>query len=268
MDTDLARQAAEILYQHRQAGTVLDTLPAAIRPESRAQGYHIQAMLEEDRADKRVGWKIAATSQAGQRHIGLTGPIAGRILSSMVVPHAQTAPFGHNHMRVAEAEFVFCVGRDIGPRTKPYSKDEVRAEISSLHLGLEFPDSRFADFASAGEAQLIADNACAHKFMMSPAIEDSWRDLDLSSHMVQGRVSGLTGQAEAEYEGVGANVLGCPYIAMTWLVNELSAQNITLNEGEFVTTGTTTLPMAIQPGCLVSADFGRLGRIYCQLGRN
>lgn len=56
--------------------------------------------------------------------------------------------------------------------------------------------------------------------------------------------------------------------AGTLLVNELSAQNITLNEGEFVTTGTTTLPMTIQPGCLVSADFGRLGRIHCQLGRN
>ena len=76
MDTDLARQAAEILYQHRQAGTVLDTLPAAIRPESRAQGYHFQARLEEDRADKRVGWKIAATSQAPY----LTGPIAGRMM--------------------------------------------------------------------------------------------------------------------------------------------------------------------------------------------
>ena len=268
MNTDLARQAAGILAQHRQAGTMLDALPVAMRPESCAQGYQIQAMLEEDRADKRLGWKIAATSQAGQRHIGLTGPIAGRILSSMVLLPAHTAPFGQNHMRVAEAEFVFCVGRDIVPRPTPYSRDEVRAEISSLHLGLEFPDSRFADFARAGEAQLIADNACAHKFMMGPAIEDSWRDLDLSAHLVQGRVSGPSGQAESEYEGSGANVLGCPYIAMTWLVNELSAQNITLNEGEFETTGTTTLPMAIQPGCLVTADFGRLGSIYCQLDRD
>ena len=86
--------------------------------------------------------------------------------------------------------------------------------------------------------------------------------------MVQGRVSGLTGQAEAEYEGVGANVLGCPRIAMTWLVNELSEQNITLTRGEFVTTGTSTLPMAIMPGCLVVADFGSLGTISCQLGRD
>lgn len=267
MDSDFARQAAEILHQHRQAGTVLDTLPAAIRPESRAQGYHIQAMLEKDRADKTVGWKIAATSKAGQRHIGLTGPIAGRIMSSMVLKEGITAPFGSNHMQVAEAEFVFSVGRDIAPRRTPYSQDEVMAEIASLHLGLEFPDSRFADFASAGEAQLIADNACAHKFMMGPAIEDSWRDLDLSSHRVQGRVSGPSGQAETEYEGVGANVLGCPRIAMTWLVNELSAQNITLKEGEFVTTGTTTLPMAIMPGCLVAADFGRFGAIHCQMGK-
>jgi 2-keto-4-pentenoate hydratase len=142
------------------------------------------------------------------------------------------------------------------------------AEISSLHLGLEFPDSRFADFASAGEAQLIADNACAHKFMMGSAVPDSWRDLDLSAHLVQARVSGPSGQAQTEYDGTGANVLGCPRIAMTWLVNELSEQNITLTRGEFVTTGTSPLPMAIMPGCLVVADFGRLGTISCQLGRD
>ena len=268
MNTDLARQAAEILYQHRQAGTVLETLPEAIRPQNRAQGYQIQAMLETDKADKRLGWKIAATSQAGQRHIGLNGPIAGRILSSMLLQERAPAPFGSNHMRVAEAEFVFCVGRDISPRRTPYSQNEVMAEISSLHLGLEFPDSRFADFASAGEAQLIADNACAHKFMMGSAVPDSWRDLDLSAHLVQARVSGSSGQAETEYDGAGANVLGCPRIAMTWLVNELSEQNITLTRGEFVTTGTTTLPMVIKPGCLVVADFGSLGTISCQLGRD
>ena len=95
---------------------------------------------------------------------------------------------------------------------------------------------------------------------------DSWRDLDLSAHLVQAKVSGSSGQAETEYDGAGANVLGCPRIAMTWLVNELE-QNITLTSGEFVTTGTTTLPMAIKPGCLVVADFGSLGTISCQLGR-
>ena len=119
MNTDLARQAAEILHQHRQAGNVLETLPKAIRPQNRAQGYQIQAMLETDKADKRLGWKIAATSQAGQRHIGLNGPIAGRVLSSMLLQERAPAPFGSNHMRVAEAEFVFCVGRDISPRRAP-----------------------------------------------------------------------------------------------------------------------------------------------------
>ena len=266
MNINSAQQAAEILHQHRQAGTVLEALPEALRPKSRAQGYHIQSMLEADSTDRRLGWKIAATSQAGQHHIGLDGPIAGRILSSMVLPQDLPAPFGTNYMRVAEAEFVFCVGRDITPRNTPYSQDEVMADIASLHLGLEFPDSRFADFACAGEAQLIADNACAHKFMMGPAITDSWRRVDLSAHQVQGRVAGPSGQTETDYDGSGANVLGCPRIAMTWLVNELSEQNITLSKGEFVTTGTTTLPMAIMPGCLVTADFGSFGSISCQLG--
>jgi 2-keto-4-pentenoate hydratase len=41
--------------------------------------------------------------------------------------------------------------------------------------------------------------------------------------------------------------------------------NITLKKGEFVTTGTTTTPMAILPGDKIEADFGTLGKISSHL---
>ena len=102
-------------------------------------------------------------------------------------------------MRVAEAEFVFCMKKDLLPRPNFYETAEVIAEVASLHLGLEFPDSRFADFAAAGEGQLIADNACGYKFMMGKAVSDIWRDLDLSKHPVSGRVAGADGQMPVSY---------------------------------------------------------------------
>ena len=96
---------------------------------------------------------------------------------------------------------------------------------------------RFADFAAAGEGQIIADNACGYKFMMGKAVSDIWRDMTLSTHPVIGRVDGADGQLRAEYTGSGGNVLDCPTNALTWLVNELSAQNVPLRAGEFADNG-------------------------------
>ena len=43
--------------------------------------HAIQACLERRSAFPLFGWKIAATSLDGQRHIGVDGPLAGRLLA-------------------------------------------------------------------------------------------------------------------------------------------------------------------------------------------
>jgi len=61
--------------------------------------------------------------------------------------------------------------------------------------------------------------------------------------------------------GIGANVLGGPLIALTWLANELSAQGVTLRAGQVVTTGTCIVPLDVAPGDALTGDFGALGRV-------
>ena len=100
------------------------------------------------------GWKIAATSEAGQKHINVAGPLAGRIFAERVVPDGGTASMAGNEMRVGEPEFAFRMGRGLPPRATPYSVDEVLRAVDTLHPAIELPDSRFADFVKAGEAQL------------------------------------------------------------------------------------------------------------------
>jgi 2-keto-4-pentenoate hydratase len=255
MDIDQAKEASALLLRHWREGTVVDALPPALRPADRAEGYRIQAVLEEHSAHPLRGWKIAATSIAGQRHIGVDGPLAGRLMAEMVHADGATLPFGANRMRVAEAEFAFRMARDLPPRAAAYAQDEVMGAVAALHTAIEVPDSRYADFARVGAAQLIADNACAHQFVLGPEAPPLWRGLDLAAHRVIGRVSG-----GLEREGIGANVLGDPRIALTWLVNELSRHGITLAAGQFVTTGTCLVPMEIGPGDTVSADYGVLGQ--------
>jgi 2-keto-4-pentenoate hydratase len=55
--------------------------------------------------------------------------------------------------------------------------------------------------------------------------------------------------------------LGDPRLALTWIANELSALGVGLKPGEFVTTGTCMVPIAVEPGDRVDVDFGIFGQL-------
>ena len=175
MDTTSAKAATELLVRHWKEGRTLEALLPALRPTTRAQAYAAQAHLEAHSQQPLFGWKIAATSVAGQKHINVDGPIAGRLLAEMVFHDGDTLPFGANRMRLAEAEFAFCMDRDLPPRATPYAMHEVLDAVSALYLAIEIPDSRYTDYVKVGAPQLIADNACGHQFVLGPKAPDMWR---------------------------------------------------------------------------------------------
>lgn len=262
------RAAARSVWAHWQAGTVLDHLPPGQRPASRAEGYEAQALLPEVAGRVPLGWKIAATSVEGQRHIHVGGPLAGRLLGGQVGRDGDTFPLAGNRMRVAEPEFTFHIGQALPPRAAAYTVDEVRAAVASVHPSIELPDSRFADFTVVGEAQLLADNACAGRYALGDASGVDWRSLDLAAHRVRGQVFRRLDGAETDVldrEGLGANVLDDPCLALTWLANELSALGLGLARRSLVSTGTCMKPLAIAPGDRVEVDFGVLGRVGLKL---
>ena len=257
MLTQRQRQAAsDLLWELWQQGRRVAELPADLRPATREDGYAVQALLERRSAYPVFGWKIAATSHAGQQHIGVDGPLAGRLLRERVATGGSALKLEANHMRVAEPEFAFRIGRSLIPRASSYSMDEVMAAVDALHPAIEVPDSRYDDFARVGAAQLIADNACAHQFVLGPAAMAPWRTRNLAEHVVTGNVA-----KRLRREGKGANVLGDPRAALTWLANELSRLGITLAAGQVVTTGTCVPPLPVEPGDHTTADFGELGGV-------
>ena len=255
LDQDQIAAASRSLRDHWRRGTKLDALEASLRPRDRAEGYAIQAAIEHGSAGHLFGWKIAATSEAGQKHINVDGPMAGRILSETVIADGGTASMAGNEMRVGEPEFAFRMATDLPPRSQPYTVQQVLDAVGTLHPAIEIPDSRFSDFVSAGAAQIIADNACAHLFVLGAPTTSNWRALDL---VEQRPVITLR---EQQFTGHGRNVLGDPRIALTWLANELSLLGVTLRAGQIVTTGTCHPPLPIQSGDVLAADFGVLGNV-------
>ena len=125
-------------------------MPAAIRPATRIDGYAIQARWSEVLGQPIAGWKIAATSVAGQKHIAVSGPLAGPVFAHRLHGENEPISLATNRMRVAECEIVFRLGRDLAPRDRPYGRAEVLAAVASMHPGIEAPDSRFERFELAG----------------------------------------------------------------------------------------------------------------------
>jgi 2-keto-4-pentenoate hydratase len=249
-------EAADILWRHWQASTRIDALPERCRPQTRADGYAVQAAVAVRSQQTVAGWKIAATSAAGQRHIAVDGPLAGRLLAGRRVSDAATISLAANGMRAAEAEFAFRMARDLPRRQRPYDVSDVMGAIGDLHPAIEVPDSRYHEFVRAGAAQLIADTACACWFLIGGAVPSLWRDIDLVTH----RVTATRNGAPAG-DGSGANVLGDPRVALTWIANELIGAGEQLRAGDFVMTGTCLTPVPVAPGDRVEMYFGECGKV-------
>ena len=256
---DSPATAAGLLARSWREGAHIDDLPADCRPATRADGYAVQALWQAEQEAPVAGWKIAATSLAGQKHIGVSGPLAGPVFAHRVQPDGARVSLAANRMGVAECEVVFGLGSDLPARAQPYTRAEVLAAVRSLHPGIEVPDSRFLAFERAGEAQLIADCACCNDMVLGAPVPPDARVDELPGLQVQAQVSD-----GRRLQGQGSNVLGDPVEALVWLVNELRAAGQALRAGQFVTTGACVVPIAVEPGQRVEADFGWIGRIAAQ----
>ena len=62
--------AAQAIWKAWSGHHLIDGLPEACRPSTAADGYAVQEALARLAGAQPVGWKIAATSAAGQKHIG------------------------------------------------------------------------------------------------------------------------------------------------------------------------------------------------------
>jgi 2-keto-4-pentenoate hydratase len=254
MDSEAIRRAALTIRSCWENRRRLTALPEDCRPKRLRDGYEIQRELESLQG-AAIGWKIAATSKAGQQHIGVDAPLAGRLFKRFAHGDGARLPAGHLHMRVAEAEFAFKMAQDLPARGEPYTLDEVMSAVDTLYLAIEVPDSRYDDFATIGAPSLVADDSCAAYFVLGPEAK-VWQLADLPTHKVTASKNG-----EIVAEGSGANVLGDPREALAWIANDLQGRGDYLRAGEVITTGTCVKPVTIAPGDSIVMDFGGLGSV-------
>ena len=126
---DKCRETADLLINCMGEGRSISELPERLVPSSFEEAYSIQAHIEKPN-DPRVGWKLAATSLEGKKHIGVSGPMIGRITTKMSLALNDIVSAKANNMMVAEPEFVFVFNQTIEPRDRSYTKEEAMGLVS------------------------------------------------------------------------------------------------------------------------------------------
>lgn len=256
MEHSQAMRAAVALTTARRTGVRIDALPDGAVPQSHEDAYQIQDCVVACYGERVGAWKVGATHPAAQEKLGVPGPVAARLFEPRIV-HSNHHRLPDTFMvRGLEAEYAFCMSKDLPPRETAYSRDEVEDAIASVHPAIEIVDTRFSTLQQG--ALTISDGVNDAYWVYGDGKSD-WRSLDIIKAPVNMEVNG-----EVVVEGNGEQVLGDPIVSLMWLVNEHAQHREGLRAGQYVTAGSCTGLYPSPQHCTARATFEGLGEVVVE----
>ena len=255
MDTN---HIIDALTEARISGGKMRAYPGPT-PASKAAAFAIQSAVRGKLGWKHVGWKIGCTSERAQKALKTDGPFPGPVYAERLHTsgtHVETLP---ENSRVTEPEIAFTMAGDLPSRDRAHSVDEVLAAVASVHPAIEIVNPRCPKGFDDVVEWYIADGGLNYALVLGDGVKPLPREA-YAALAVNVAVNGVR-----KYSGVGANALGGPELALTWLANDLNARGLYLRAGDVVTTGVITEVFDTEIGDEVVAVYDQLGTVTVQL---
>lgn len=254
------QQAARFLADAHERRERFAPLPALLAPQTEEQAYAIQdafVALRAQRLGAIVGYKIALSSAAMRRFVGVEHPQAGAMLESTIRRTPASVRAADYLRLIVEFEIAVEMAEDLPAADAPFSRERVARAVGAVMPALELADDRNADYAELRKHpfELVADNAWNEGAVLGYPITD-WRSLDLAA--VRG-VAAINGQQVGE--GRGADAMGHPFGAVAWIADHLAAHGRGLLRGDVVITGSLITSKNVGPGDLVTFSVEGLGDV-------
>lgn len=218
------------------------------------EAYEIQSLVVEkirESGTESIGHKLGLVSEAKQEQLGIQEPIYGHIsgenrLSGEPIPASEMiAPR-------LEAEIGFVLDEDLAA---PVSTTDVMTSTRAIVPVVEIIESRFKDWTIPSAQDVIADNTSTARLAVGDQFRDVY-DVDLQMEGVTVSVNG-----ELEATGIGADIMGHPARAVSWLGNRLEDVGGGLEEGELVMSGGISAAIDIEPGDVYHVNFANIGSL-------
>jgi 2-keto-4-pentenoate hydratase len=250
-------QGIVAMFRERRQTNVL---PPELYPADLDDAYAIrrefQAIEETSGRGQIAGYKIAITTRVMQQLCGIDEPCYGAIFAREV-HHGRVELPAADYCRIAvETEIAMRLGADL---PQGGSHAELSAAVDSCMAAIELIEDLRYDYRRLDAAALVAGNAWNVGVVLGPPVTD-WRRLDLAALVGRCRING-----EEVGRGVGADVMGNPLNALTWLAEKLAAAGTPLRRGMVVMTGSVVATKYPVAGDRIEIEVDGLGRAELQL---
>lgn len=202
--------------------------------------------------DSTVGYKAALTGRAAQKAMGLTEPIFGTLLDSMILESGAEVDGSQLSGLLIEVEIALYLGQEV---TSPLnSRDEAKAVAIEAAPAFELPRMRLADPSTIKAVDLIADNVGA-----TLVVTGQKQPITSLADLNQVQAAFFKNNRQINL-GLAKETLANQYDALFWLINKVLAQGRILEKGQILLTGALCGMLPAEPG-FYRADYGELGNI-------
>ena len=255
-----AALAAKHLFDAHERRERFEPLPAVVAPRTPSEAYAIQDAFVALRAQTLgaiAGYKIALSSAEMRRFVGVEHPQAGAILESTIRRTPASVRAADYGRLIVEFEIAVQMADDLPAADAPFSPERVAKAVGAVMPALELADDRNADYAELRKHpfELIADNTWNEGVVLGYPLTE-WQSIDLAS--VRGRAT-INGKAVGE--GRGADAMGHPLNALSWIADHLAAHGRGLLRGDVVITGSIITSKNVAAGDLVKFSMPDLGEV-------
>jgi 2-keto-4-pentenoate hydratase len=227
---DNEAEAAQAFIEARRHRPAWPGVDLALRPRTIAEGYRLQDAIHR-RLGGRVGYKVGATSAAGQRVWGVAEPAYAGLFAADRSANLAEAFARPLRAPGLECEIALVLAADLS--SDDLSEAAVQKAIGGCAIACEIIDSRYDNPKEIGVPTLIADDFFQAGFVLGAA-NLNWRQQDLRQARASITVDGR------KTEGAATDVLDA-YASVTWLVRQLGH----LAAGEIVLTGAIVGPLPV-----------------------
>ena len=264
MTPDAIDRAVALYAGARDRQRRIDTLPNDCRPATLDDAYAVQAALNARLAATHgavCGRKIGCTTPVMQRYLEIAHPCAGALYERRTLSAPATVPYADHWRPGVECEIAVRLGQPLPTDAAPFDRAAVADAVEACMAAIEIVDDRYDDFRALDTPTLIADDFFSAGAVLGPPVA-GWREVDLAA---AGGTMAINGARVGA--GTGADVMGHPFEALTWLANHAASSGHPLQPGDVVLTGSVVETKWVEPGDTVRVEIEGLGEASVTFAR-
>lgn len=250
-NTEIARNFVEA----RRSGVALTRYPGD-KPAAMADAYRIQDEAIALTGRPVAGWKVGKIDPPLEARNRLAGPI---FADQVTQQDGAAMPVFAGGFAAAEAEFLLRLGTAPRAGQTHWSIEEASTLIDAVHVGIEIASSPYPRINADGPLVTISDFGNNNGLVVGAAIPH-WASEPLADWPVALLVNG-----EQVGAATAATMLDGPFGAVRFLLEHAAARGLTLEAGQWISTGAVTGVHPVAIGDHVEARFGPRFRIGCTI---